>query len=152
MKNRKNFLRFFPVDPPLFSPKKGIKQEKEEEIFLLPPTPISPPKQERGTKRRKKKDKKRKKRNKKKEKRGEKEGLSHPHVLFPFPLKKEKEEETKEKIAKWSFFLPIFPPFRTKENGNGEEENMLFQGHEKEKDLVYQKGKQGLKLCNFISD
>mgnify|MGYP003319422754 CR=1 FL=1 len=32
------------------------------------------------------------------------------------------------------------------------EENTYPQGHEKEKDLVYQKGKQGLKLCGFISN
>ena len=32
------------------------------------------------------------------------------------------------------------------------EENTYPQGHGKEKDLVHQKGKQGLKLCGFISD
>ena len=34
-------------------------------------------------------------------------------------------------------FFPHFSSCRTKENGNGEEENMRFQGHEKEKDLAY---------------
>ena len=32
------------------------------------------------------------------------------------------------------------------------EEIRGLQGREKEKDLVYQKGKQGLKLCGFISN
>jgi hypothetical protein len=32
------------------------------------------------------------------------------------------------------------------------EENTYSQGQRKEKDLVYQKGKQGLKLCVFISN
>ena len=55
--------------------------------------------------------------------------FSRFHFLFPFPLKKEKERE--------------------KERKNGRK-YVRFQGQGKEKDLVYQKGKQGLKLCGFV--
>ena len=46
-------------------------------------------------------------------------------------------------------FSSHFSSCRTKENGNGEEENTYPQGQRKEKDLVYQKGKQGLKTMQF---
>ena len=68
-----------------FSPQKERNLEIEEEKFLLPPTPIFPPKQERGTKRRRKETKRRGKEEKKK-------GFSF-FSPSPIPKRKEKEKE-----------------------------------------------------------
>ena len=48
--------------------------------------------------------------------------------------------------------VPFFSirPLTREEKKQNERKYARFQGHGKEKDLVYQNGKQGLKLCGFI--
>ena len=43
----------------------------------------------------------------------------------------------------------LFSPSERKENGKRKRKNTRWQGHGKEKDLVYQNGKQGLKTMQF---
>ena len=98
-------FEFFQLILPFFSLKKK-KRGKKIEYTLTPISPSFPfPKHEKREKRREKKEKKRKKRNKKKEKkRRKRRALSSSFPVHIF-LKKEKEEETKEKILiqKWKF-------------------------------------------------
>ena len=69
------------------------------------------------------------------------------------PIILNKKIEGREKEGKESFFysFSFLSPLKNERKMEKErEENTYSQGHGKEKDLVYQNGKQGLKLCNFI--
>ena len=121
-KNRKNFLRIFPVAPlPLFQKRKEFRKRRGK----IPPLSHSnlPSKAGRDNEKRAKLIIKRKKRNKKKGKRGEKEGFSRFRFLFPFPKKNERKEEKRKKKRK-----------RKKKNGR---KYVSSQGCGKQKDLVH---------------
>ena len=124
-KKRKKFL--LPIS--IFLSQKGRKLEKEEGFFLLQFSLLNKKKE---WKEGEKKQKKRKKRRKMK---------GDLFFLSPIPKRKEEEKEGND---------PFFFPFRTTGKGKKKGRKYVSTRPWKQKDLVYQKGKQGLKLCNFI--
>ena len=119
-KKRENFLRIFPVDPPIFLSQKEEKR-KENRIHSYSHFPLRPPfpnkKKERKEER---KRTKRKKRNKKKWKWGEKEDFSRSHFLSQKLKKrrvfrKKKSRKKERKIGRTSFiFSSCFSPKKKK--------------------------------------
>ena len=66
-------------------------------------------------------------------------------MIYSFYLLSQKEKRRKKEGND-----PFFSLQNERKMEKEREENTYSQGHENEKDLVHQKGKQGLKLCGFI--
>ena len=127
-RGKKKAFSFPFLSPFLFKKRKGSR--KRNGFLLAPFSSILPLKREE-----------------KKQKEGEKRIKRKSNIFFlspaPSPSRRRKEKEKEGND-------PFFFPFRTKENGKRKRKNTRWQGHGKEKDLVYRFGKQGLKLCGFI--
>ena len=139
-KKRQNFLRFFPVDPLIFLPKKkGIQKKKRKNSYSLPlPFPLQSRKGERKEERKSLKNGRKETKRKKKEEKKEDSSFFSPS---PIHSRRTKRKKKKEGNDPFSFHL------ERKENGR---KYARFQGHEKQKDLAHHEDEQGLKLCGFM--